>query len=415
MDGMKTKRMYYGWVNLAVLWIVNLLCTVPLFYTFGVIVADMAGELHMSMTVATAAYTLHTVILSLIAPLHGQFVRRYGVKASFLLGQALGCAAYLCFALFTKTVAVYYLLWMIPVSVCMRFSGSYCSQMTVSKWFLKHRGMAMGLFFASGGVGGYLLAPLLNGLRQIYGWRGVWLFLAAACALCFLLVLVFLREHPAEDDKADEFAAPAPGKASHAYRTAEQWRYQEVLRSRSFYIILLIFILSQFTMYAVCNTGILYLAESGMERALAASAIGWFALISTVGRLLVGFFSDRVNMKLLVAAGCGFCLAGMLLFARITSAAELFVAVALLGVGYGVVMVAPVNLLLDYYGTYDDTNTISWYSMISGCIAALFSVLFGWIYDCSHSYAPVWSIGAGLAVLCLISALVVTPPRRKKA
>lgn len=407
------KRIYYGWVELAVIWIVNFLGSVPVFYAFGIVAGNMSADIGMSMTALTAAYTARTVICALIGPLHGRFVSRWGTRLSNLLGLALGAVAYAGFAMLKHSALLYFLLWLVPVSINARFSGAFCGQITVSRWFSRHRGLATGVFFASGGVGGYVFAPLLSVIMNNYSWHGVWLFLSAACLICFFLVLIFFREWPetvGEEHNSELLPYESVRSDSRSDGDGRSLSCAEALRSPAYYGSLLIFVLSQFVMFSVCNTGIQYLSDIGADKALAASAVGAFALISTFGRLLAGFMSDRTDIRLPMAAGCAMCFGGMLMMHSASSAALIYSALILTGLGYGIVMVAPLNLLLDYYGAGDYANILSWHSMMSGCAAALFPVLFGVIYDRSGGYAPVWYIGAALSALCMITALLLKVP-----
>ena len=109
---MKNNRIFYGWVNLLIIWIVALVCVVPFCYSFDL---------------------------------------------------AVGALGFLALALLNgESTVLYYVIWMVPISIFLRFGGSYCSQMCISKWFYCHRGLAMSIFFVAGGVGGYLFTPFLK-------------------------------------------------------------------------------------------------------------------------------------------------------------------------------------------------------------------------------------------------------------
>ena len=51
------RRPFYGWLNLAVLWLSYGTVVAAISYAFGVVVNDMADSLGMTMTLATGAYT----------------------------------------------------------------------------------------------------------------------------------------------------------------------------------------------------------------------------------------------------------------------------------------------------------------------------------------------------------------------
>jgi MFS family permease len=48
----------------------------------------------------------------------------------------------------------------------------------VNHWFIRKRPLAMGLVFASGGLGGFLMPPLISSFISGWGWRWAWVGLA---------------------------------------------------------------------------------------------------------------------------------------------------------------------------------------------------------------------------------------------
>ena len=404
------NKIYYGWIELAVLFALCLLGIVPFFYTFGVVGKAMADELGMSMTAATGAYTLYSVSLSVLAPVHGKFVARFGTRRSMLIGLTVMTVAYLLFATLRRSVLLYYLLWVVCMGFSLRFAGAFACQIAISDWFLRHRALALGIFYAAGGLGGYIFSPVLTKVQTEHGWRAVWLLLAAMSVLCFVLVALLLRDRPPAE--CEEMRQEENRRLS-AYRTTEHWSCGEAMRNLRFYGTVFLFVVSQYTTVAVCNTGIQYLSESGFAPTKASAIIGAYALVSIVGRLLVGMLADHYDTRRIAAAGCAAAAVGMLFMFRASDAASAYAGTALLGLGNGIIMVAPVTILLDYFGTFDSANTISWHSLLGSIISVPFPVILGAIYDLRGGYRPVWLIGCVIFVLCFVMTVTMRPPRKK--
>ena len=134
-------------------------------------------------------------------------------------------------------------------------------------------------------------------------------------------------------------------------------------------------------MVSVGNYAIGHLTVNGLDAVAAATSVGYFAIINTVGRLIVGTVSDRINLKhamipgaLLAMVGCG-----IMLFARTPSVALL--ALILTGLGYGVLLTAPQTLLVNYFGVKNYAQINGTYTMISGIIASVPAVIIGACYD----------------------------------
>ena len=108
---MKTKKPFYGWINLGILWFCYCTVVASISYAFGVVVSDMADSLSMTMTVATGAYTGYTLVHALTAPIAGKFINRFGAKKSMLAGLGLLTAGCLLLSVLGKSVWFYYVFW----------------------------------------------------------------------------------------------------------------------------------------------------------------------------------------------------------------------------------------------------------------------------------------------------------------
>ena len=104
---MKTKKPFYGWINLGILWFCYCTVVASISYAFGVVVSDMAGSFGMTMTMATGAYTGYTLVHALTAPIAGKFINRFGAKKSMLAGLGLLTAVCLLLSVLGKSVWMY--------------------------------------------------------------------------------------------------------------------------------------------------------------------------------------------------------------------------------------------------------------------------------------------------------------------
>lgn len=409
------RRPFYGWLNLAVLWLSYGTVVAAISYAFGVVVNDMADSLGMTMTLATGAYTGYTLVHALSAPLAGKFINRFGAKASMAVGLALMAIGCLLMALVGRSVWFYYVFWIFFIGFGMRFGTLLPEQVNISKWFFNYRGLAMALLLTAGGVGGYIFTPVCTWVNSHSGWRSVWLMIAALAGASILLTLLVVRESPEkyglQPDNGRSPAAKAGKAAGAAYKTSECWRLRDAERTAPFYMLIFLYFASSYQLSIISSQAINHLELQGIERGPAAGAVGMFALINTFGRVAVGVLGDRVDMKKIVVAGAALSAAGFLLLMNATGMAAVYISLILSGLGYGIIMVAPQNMLLNYYGSYDYANINGLYSMIAGVLSSIPSVLVGWFYDLRGDYSFAWILGIALMALCLLIGLIIRPPR----
>lgn len=415
---MKTKKPFYGWINLGILWFCYCTVVASISYAFGVVVSDMADSLSMTMTVATGAYTGYTLVHALTAPIAGKFINRFGAKKSMLAGLGLLTAGCLLLSVLGKSVWFYYVFWIFFVGSGMRFGTLLPSQVNISKWFFNYRGLAMSLLLTAGGIGGYIFTPLCTKLNEAYSWRAVWLMIAALSALSMLLVLLLVREAPEKYGLCVDGGAQAKESSARqnrgAYKTNEAWTLRSAKRRPAFYMLIFLYFASSYQLSVISSQGINHLALQGVDRAAAASAVGMFAFINTFGRIVVGVFGDRFDMKKILGIGAAISAGGFLLLMKAQSIGAAYAALILSGLGYGIVMVAPQNMLLNYFGSYDYANINGMYSMAAGVLSAAPAVIVGWFYDMNGNYSFAWIFGIILMALAFAIAVVIRPPVMNK-
>ncbi len=415
MRQMKRRRIFYGWINLAVLWFAYGAVVASITYAFGVVVTDMAADLKMTMTIATGAYTGYTLVHALSAPLAGKFIDRYGTKASMILGLGLILTGCLALSLFPESVVVYYAFWFVFVGFGMRFGTLIPSQVNISKWFFEYRGLAMAVLLTAGGIGGYIFAPLCTIVNERYSWRGVWMMIAGLTAISILLVMVVVREEPGKSgmqvDGGQRVKKKSKEQGSRNFKTMAPWKLCDARKEAAFYMLVFLYFASSYQLSAITSQGINHLALQGIERSAAAGAVGLFAFINTFGRIIAGIFGDRFDLKKIVGLGAILSIIGFAMLMGADNIKIAYGALVLSGVGYGIIMVGPQNMLLNYFGSYDYANINALYAMIAGVLSAIPTVIIGWFFDMNGNYYFAWISGIVLMVVSLVIAIVIKPPK----
>ena len=96
------------------------------------------------------------------------------------------------------------------------------------RWFVKHRGVVTGVLTAAGATGQLIFLPVLAALAGAHGWRTAALTVTGAALLVVPLVLLLMRDHPADvgltaygapaGHARSSKPAPAPGAAARRRR-----------------------------------------------------------------------------------------------------------------------------------------------------------------------------------------------------
>ena len=229
-------------------------------------------------------------------------------------------------------------------SVCLGYSGQ---SLFLPNWFVRRRGLAMGLAFAGVGVGSITLLPWMQLLIESAGWR-------AACVAMGLVVLVvlvpinlLLRKRPQDVGlQPDGDAAPAPGvaarPASNVVDTAwaaVDWTLGRAMRTARFWWIAFGYFCGLYAWYAVQVHQTKYLIEVGFTPIVAAWALGLVSLAGIPGQIVLGHLSDRIGREWVwTASSLGFvvCYLALILLQQSPTEPLLYVMISAQGVlGYG--------------------------------------------------------------------------------
>ncbi|WP_281725521.1 MFS transporter [Lachnoclostridium phocaeense] len=369
------KRSPNRWLILAAAAIVNFVHGNP--YIWTVFQPYVKEEYGLSTAASSLPFTLIIGIFAAGNMAGGYLQHRLGARMTAFLGSLVMCAGFFLAAMAPRSMP-----WLISLGYgVLGGFGSGCAFAMLTAvpqaWFPERRGMVSGITIGMVGLSGILMNPLCDRLLASFGYRTAMLWVTFIyAALC--LGIFFLREPEAAGIAPESGAAEIAGMAKTAgtgslQAAPKQYTAREMMRTRSFYVISLVYALAV-PAYALVNP---VMKSLGMERGLTDSA----ALLGVVaasaaniaGRFALPWLSDRTGRRRVLGATYLLCTISALglVFARGALFTVLSSAVCL--VYGGVVSVFPV-VVSDRFGTkYQGTNYGA--AMIGYSIASLISPL----------------------------------------
>ncbi|HAA94707.1 MAG TPA: hypothetical protein DCE26_03350 [Dehalococcoidia bacterium] len=189
---------HYSWVIVAVLAVVQIFGS-SIFFVAGIMVpplSDPQGDFRWSVFEITTAISVYYVFGAMYAPISGHLGDRFGARRMMLAGTVmygLGMASlgfitqvwhfFLFYSVFMSATAS---ITMVPMMA------------SVSVWFRRRLGVAIGILWSVGGIGTALMAPIMAELLEMFGWRETFLLVGATGSGIMLLVWPFVRSKPAD-------------------------------------------------------------------------------------------------------------------------------------------------------------------------------------------------------------------------
>jgi MFS family permease len=401
---------FYGWIIVAIAFV-----TVALGVTartaFSLVFPPIVDEFGWNRGLAAGAFSFGFLVSAAISPLVGRLMDKRGPRFVIELGVVFMAAGLLA-ATTIKTPWQLYLYLGVLVgggANCMTFTAQ---SQYLPNWFVRRRGLAIGIAFSGAGIGALLVMPWLQTLILEEGWR-------QACRALGVLVLVLVLPLNLLVRKRPEDMGLQPdggGTAAALARTlnivdpdwaAVDWTVDRAVRTARFWWIVLGYFCGGFVWYAVQVHQTKYLIDVGFSPMQAAWALGLVAMAGIPGQILLGALSDRIGREAVWAftsVGFAVCYAALLGLANGPSQSLLYVMIlsqGLLGYAMTSVMGPIVAEIFEgrHFGSIFGLVTVA---LIGGGAAG--PAFAGVLFDRTGSYRMAFMI---CIVLCAVGMVAI--------
>lgn len=315
-------RFFYGWVIVAIAF-VTMAVAISARTGFSLLFPALIDEFGWSRGVTAAAFSIGFIASTAFVPVIGVMMDRYGPRVVIPFGGALVGVGYLVTPFVSTPIGLYLSLGLLVTSGSMATSYIVHS-MFLANWFVRRRGLAIGLAFSGVGVGGIVLLPMMQWFIDGEGWRGA-CFAMGIIVLAIILPLnaLFQRARPEDmglepdgDGSAADGSRPAPAADPVVDRewAARDWTLATALRTARFWWVFGAYFTSLFAWYAIQVHQTRFLLEAGFDPAIAATALGLVGLFGIAGQIGIGALSDRIGREIAwTIALCGYAASSVLL------------------------------------------------------------------------------------------------------
>lgn len=335
------RWLFHGWIIVGAGVLLSIL-TYGIRSSFPVFYLPIMDEFGGSRASTALIFSIALLFFGLASPFAGALVDRFGPRniiAGGVLLLAIGAAG--C----SQARAVWHLYFFfgVLVSVGLCLSGWVPFSVVISRWFVRKRGTALGIYMTSGSLSN-LVTFLVQYLISSLGWRHSFLVLAVLPLVMVVPVTAFVLHSRPEDIGLVPDGDPAPGGQTTGHLPAEalvvdkdwasrNWTLPQALSTARFWMLWGAFF---------CWTGVglnilmahqvAFAVDMGYSQVLAASVFVFFGLSGTLGYLL-GFISDRIGRELTFALGSLLAIVAVILLLLVRDAHHPW-----LLYGYGVLM-----------------------------------------------------------------------------
>jgi MFS family permease len=404
---------YYGWNIVAVCILSQTVANGLTYNALSLFLRDWSTQLHAPISQLTLTIAIMLVVCAVLSPIVGAMADKYPARRLLVFGL-LGMALF--YFLISKVSAAWQVLTLYGVlaPLSLVLSTSVPVNALIARWFVRRRGLALGLAAFGIGMGGVLLPPVIAAMLPTAGWRAIWRDGGLLIAVIVVpLTLLIVRDRPTEREGlhylSSDGSPPAQNHHAHAAVGGDMgWR--DVLARRNFWLLVAIY-LPMMALYGACGQNIApYALHHGLSQESAGVLLSVLSLAHVVATLVLGLLSDRFGNRLPLVGLAALMVAGAGTLAFGTGQPVITLGCALIGLGGGVFTLLAAAIAVEFGA--EGFGRAFGLSMLFLPVASLSAFVMARTQESTGSYTPALM---GFAVLVAMAGLLSLLLRERRA
>ncbi len=420
-SGPAYRRLHYAWIIAGLTFVVAVL-TAGVRAAPGILIVPLENEFHWSRAAISFAVGVNLLLYGAIGPFAAALMDRFGVRRTMSLAMAASVVGVALSPAMTQSWQLV-LLWGVVVGIGTGFIGAYLAAYIAARWFHRRQGMVIGVLTAANAAGQLMFLPTMAALVTAAGWRVMSLTLAGVVAIFIPVLLLFMRDHPADLGIAPYGgitpATPQPTASAGNPFAASFRALADGARLRDFWLIALSYFVCGASTNGLIGTHLIpACVDHGLSEVTGAGLLAATGVFAFVGGTASGWLSDRCDNRYMLFWYYG--LRGLSLMYLPFALDNSYLGLTVFSVFYGLDWIAgvppTVRLLSRAVGSDRIGIMVAWITVIHQVGGALAAYIGGVLRIGFGTYLEAFMLSG---LLCIGAALMVLfigagRPRREK-
>lgn len=411
------KRIHYSWIILSIAFLSIIIAGIVR-SSSGVFIVPFEKEFGWDRSIISFAFALSLLLYGISGPFMAALIEVIGLKKMMILAMATLLAGVLLTFLMVEPWQLI-LIWGIIIGLGSGLYLTVLSPYVANHWFVKKRGLALGILTASTATGQLILLPVLAIIVESQSWRWAMGLILILSFLVLVLIVLFMKNTPKEvgllaygleKEPEAEQVVQKKNPITIAFHTLF-----EAVKVKEFWLLAGSFFICGLSTSGLIGTHFIsYCIGFGFTAVTAASMLSFMGVFDLIGTTLSGWLSDRFDNRWLLFWYYSLRGASLVLLPFALSEGSMTLLV-IFSVFYG----------LDWIATVPPTINIS--RQIFGIEKSV--VVYGWIFAAHQLGSAVAAGGAGIiynifnsyswafvlaGVFCLLASLFVVVIKKQK-
>ncbi|MFC1816747.1 MFS transporter [Thermodesulfobacteriota bacterium] len=306
------RKPFYGWIIVGTTFLIGITEVGAFQNILSIFMKPMALDFGWNRASVAGAIAFGSLCAGMLSPFVGPFLDRHGPR-KVAFGGILILSAGLVGMSFLRHIWQLYLFFGVGRMIAIGLLGLVIS-VSVSNWFIRYRGRAMGIAMLGPCFGSVILPALTQFLILSHGWRMTW---GALGTVVFIMsgipTLLFLHRRPEDigllpDGELQVF--PKNGlcdsSANSELESFEEisepvWTRAQATRTKAFWLLTFLHSLIPFLQAGINFHIFPFLTDKGFNEVSAVLVLSIIAVFGALGSFVWGLFAERFNIKSLLA------------------------------------------------------------------------------------------------------------------
>lgn len=297
------RKLHYSWVILAVTFCAIIVAGIVR-SSSGIFIDPFEVEFGWERPSISFAFAVCLFLYGFSGPFMAAFVEIFGLKRMMLWSMAI-LASGLALTFVMQTEWQLILIWGVMIGIGSGLFLTVLSTQVANRWFVKRRGLAVGILTAATATGQLVLLPVMAIFIQNYSWRAAILLIFSLSVVMFIVIALFMRSFPKDITLApygqEELAVEERSISGRNPFKMAISALLEGIRVKEFWLLAGSFFICGLSTSGLIGTHFIsYCISFGIPLLVAASMLSFMGIFDLIGTTLSGWLSDRFDNRWLL-------------------------------------------------------------------------------------------------------------------